>query len=215
MARTTGRRHGSYFDEDGNLVNRAPTPRTRRQASSINLKKARLAKRTKAHKRRVSGAKRTKVSQSIKKAGVSLDVGFTGKVTKTPKYSGGHAPKKRPAFLATEKMDIVISPRGRGMSKGVTDPLAKPPKNMPQSKQDYFLISRAIRHAAYDYPNSTLELVFETGDKYHFYDVPFSVWHNFQMAASKGRFFMTQIYGYWSGPKGHMTYHPNYQYSKI
>ena len=114
-----------------------------------------------------------------------------------------------------EAETLVISPRGRPLAKGVTDPFAKPPSDQPQGVQDFFLSSRAIRRYAYDPSVQTLEVVFTTGYGYHFFKVPRSVWINFQMAPSKGRFFMNQIYGHWTGRKGSMTYHPNYKYERI
>ena len=114
----------------------------------------------------------------------------------------------------TQVVNVVISSRGRGMSRGVTDPFATPPEEQPQSTQDYFLSSRAIRRMAYNPNTQTLEIIFQTGYGYQFFKVPMSVWINLQQASSKGRFFMSQIYGHWTGPKGSMTYHPNYNYRR-
>lgn len=115
----------------------------------------------------------------------------------------------------TEVENIVISPRGRPITKGVTDPFAAPPEAMPQTVQDYFLSSRAIRRRAYNTNTGTLEVIFQTGYGYQFFKVPQSVWVNWLKAQSAGRFFMKQIYGHWTGPKGSMTYHPNYNYRRI
>lgn len=115
----------------------------------------------------------------------------------------------------TEVMSHAISPRARGMTRGVSAFMEKPPEDMPQSVQDFFLSSRAIARAAYDRVNHILEIWFTTGHGYQFFSVPIDVWRRFQMAQSKGRFFMEQIYGYWAGPKGDKTYFPNYTYREI
>ena len=163
--------------------------------------KARKAKQTKRHTAKAAAAKRTKIGQSLKKYGVSFEVETEGMtISRANQFVSGGLP---------------ISPRGREMVKGITNPFAKPPKDMPQSVQDYFLSSKAIRRYAYDQNNMTLEIIFQTGYGYHFFNVPYSVWINFQMAQSKGRFFMNHIYGYWSGKKGSKIYHPNYKYKRI
>lgn len=214
-----------------------------RRSRARNIIIARKAKRTKTFKTRAGAAKRTKVAQSLKRAGVPLVV--SAKDLKIFRDK----PKSAKAKIAKRKLRIkkrhtvhmkraslfrvtaagelrarakriqtetlVISPRGRPLAKGVTDPFAKPPKDQPQAVQDYLLGSRAIRRMAYDPDTGTLEVVFTTGYGYHFFDVPQSVWINFRMAQSKGRFFMTQIYGHWTGPKGSMKYHPNYRYKRI
>jgi hypothetical protein len=210
---------------------------------SRNIIKARIAKRQIAFKRKSAGAKRTKVGQSLKRAGVPFtvsakDVTIVREPLKTAKTKiknrniqtkRRHTVHMKRASLfrvsaegqlrarakQIEIKTLVISPRARKMRIGVTDPFAQPPKTMPQSVQDYFLGSRAIRRMAYDNRTRTLEVVFTTGYGYQFFEVPYNVWINFQMAQSKGRFFMNQIYGHWTGPKGSMTYHPNYQYKRI
>ena len=213
------------------------------QGRTGNIIRARIAKRQKAFRRRSAGAKRTKVGQSLKKAGIPFTVSAkdlvivreplkTAKIRiknrniQTKKRHTVHM-KRASLFRVTaegnlrarakqiETRTIVISPRGRGLTRGVTDPFEKPPTDQPQSVQDFFLGSRAIRRMAYDPNTSTLEVVFTTGYGYHFFGVPRSLWLNFQMAQSKGRFFMSQIYGYWSGKKGSKTYHPNYKYTRI
>ncbi len=109
-----------------------------------------------------------------------------------------------------------ISKRGRTILEGgITDPFETPPEGMPTSVQDYFLGSRAIRRMAYSLDRKILEIIFTTGYGYHFYSVPYDVWLNFQSAPSKGGFFMRYIYGHWEGPKGDMTYFPNYTYRRI
>ena len=115
----------------------------------------------------------------------------------------------------TEVVNLVISTRARPLTRGVVSPFDAPPETMPQSVQDYFLGSRAIRRMAYNPDSAILEIVFQNGYHYQFFNIPINLWINFQMAQSKGRFFHDQIYGYWSGPKGSMTYHPNYQYRRL
>lgn len=115
----------------------------------------------------------------------------------------------------TEVVNLVISTRGRPLTRGVVSPFDQPPETMPQSVQDYFLGSRAIRRMAYNPDSAILEIVFQNGYHYQFFSVPINLWINFQQAQSKGRFFHDQIYGYWSGPKGSMTYHPNFQYRRL
>jgi hypothetical protein len=212
--------------------------------SARKLITARKAKRAKAHRRKVAGAKRTTVGQALQRRGVPLtvdakDMTLTKVKTTKRKIAAKKGQTKRKITthmkraslfrvsgttgnlrprarrILTDAEGFAISPRARPMIKGVSSPFAKPPKDMPQSTQDYFLSSRAIRRKAYDPATSTLEIVFTTGWGYHFYDVPYSVWLNFQRAQSQGRFFMEQIYGYWSGPKGSMKYHPNYNYKRI
>lgn len=109
----------------------------------------------------------------------------------------------------------VISPRGRELEKGVVSPSGQVPEGMPQSAQDYFLSSRAIRRMAYDQKRKILEIIFQNGYGYHFYSVPENVWINMKAAQSKGKFFMDQIYGIWIGPKGSMKYFPNFTYRRI
>lgn len=208
-----------------------------------NIIRARIAKRQKAFRKKSGAAKRTKVGRSLKQAGVPFEVSAkdltivreplkTAKVKiknrniQTKRRHTVHM-KRASLFRVSqegilrarakriEAQTIVISPRGRAMAKGVTDPFAAPPKDQPQGVQDFFLGSSAIRRMAYDPNTSTLEVVFTTGYGYHFLNVPRSVWINFQMAQSKGRFFMSQIYGHWSGKKGSKTYHPNYKYTRI
>ncbi len=207
---------------------------------------ARRAKRSKAFRRRAAAAKRTRVGQTLKKAGVPFIVSAKDlKIIREPKPKSAKAKitkrniqtknrasihmrraslfrvtaegplRVRAKRILTDPEGFPISPRGRVLIKGVTDPFQKPPKDQPQSVQDYFLGSRAIRRRAYDPSTRTLEVVFTTGYGYHFFDVPYSVWLNWLKAQSAGRFFMNQIYGHWTGPKGSMTYHPNYKYTRI
>ena len=110
----------------------------------------------------------------------------------------------------------VISRRGRAEDeRGMVSPFHKPPEEMPQSTQDYFLSSRAIRRMAYDEKRMILEIVFQNGYGYHFYRVPMAVWIGLKEANSKGTYFMNYIYGFWLGPKGNMTYFPNYTYRRV
>ena len=213
------------------------------QGRASNIIRARIAKRQKAFRSKSAAAKRTKVGQSLKKAGVPFTVSAKDlKIVREPLKTGKRKIALRKAqikrrhtvhmkraslFRVTaagnlrarakqiEIKTLVISPRGRALTRGVTDPFQKPPTDQPQSVQDFFLGSRAIRRMAYDPSTSTLEVVFTTGYGYHFFGVPQSLWINFQIAQSKGRFFMSQIYGHWSGKKGSKTSHPNYKYTRI
>ena len=207
------------------------------------LIQARKTKRTKAFRLKAAAAKRTTVGQSLGGAGIPFTVSAKDLKVFIPKVKTARTKIKarnqqtkrrhtvhmkraslfrvsaqgdiRPRATRIQAETLVISPRGRAMVKGVTDPFAKPPKDQPQGVQDYFLGSRAIRRYAYDPDSGILEVVFTTGYGYQFFDVPYSVWLNFRMAQSKGRFFMNQIYGHWTGKKGSMTYHPNYRYVRI
>jgi len=116
----------------------------------------------------------------------------------------------------TEAVHYVISPRGRRMDdRGMYDPHGKPAEGMPLSPQDYFLLSRAIRHMAYHERRGILEILFSTGHIYQYLGVPEAVWIAFQMAQSKGKYFHKHIYGYWSGKKGSKVYHPVYNYRRV
>lgn len=144
-----------------------------------------------------------------------------GRAAKRKSIRIGKRKKKRhpkPSRRTTKLTDVEgfpISPRGRPMARGVTDPLAQPPEDMPQSIQDYFLSSRAIRRRTYDLNTGTLEVIFQTGYGYQFFRVPQSVWINWLKAQSAGRFFMRQIYGHWTGKSPNKVYHPNYNYRRI
>lgn len=181
------------------------TPKRRRVGRP---RKRGLKKKT--HGARVSGAKRTKVGKELKRRGVPLEVSTEGMTVTLPRTSG-----IRLSGANIQKETLVISLRARSMAKGITDPFQQPPKDMPQSVQDYFLGSRAIRNMAYDPDKFILEIIFQTGWGYQFMGVPHAVWIAFKAAPSKGQFFMNEIYGYWSGKPGSKIYHPNYSYRRV
>ncbi len=115
-----------------------------------------------------------------------------------------------------ETESIVISSRGRTLKySGDVDPLSQPAANMPQSPQDYFLLSRAIKNYAYDAKKGVLEIQFTTGAVYQFGGVPRGIWERFKDSASKGRYFHDRIYGTWTGQKGNKTYHERFREVKI
>ncbi len=131
-----------------------------------------------------------------------------------PRKAGGY--KRRSRLTRVEIESYVISPRGREITEaGEPIPTARPLAFMPQTPQDYFLLSRAIMNMAYDIKSSTLEIQFTTGHVYQYYNVPYERWIGLKNSASKGRYFHKYIYGKWVGPKGSKLYIPNYTYRRI
>ena len=219
MVRVSGRKKVAARKErlGGRYTPIRPKPPKRTTISSllepeeIKLKPYSIPKRRRKGRSR---AAQRKTARKLKR------ISFKGKPTKRVSLIEQAKPrdvtrksKYKFAYGGTE--GVVVSPRGRAMARGVTDPFAKPPEDQPQGVQDYFLSSRAIRRFGYDIENGVLLVIFQTGYGYHFFKVPLSVWINFQAAQSKGRFFMSQIYGHWTGKEGSKTYHPNYNYARI
>jgi len=102
-----------------------------------------------------------------------------------------------PTERAIQKMDIVISARGRPLSReGQAIPFEAPAAGMPVSKQDYFLTSRAIMKASWDPNKKIMELKFTSGAVYNFYNISEIIWTAFINAGSKGRFFIYRIRPY-------------------
>lgn len=62
--------------------------------------------------------------------------------------------------------------------------------------------SSNISGLRYDSDRSTLEVSFQHGGVYHYYDVPEHIWDAFKMAESKGKYLSDNV-------KGH------YRYSKV
>lgn len=85
-----------------------------------------------------------------------------------------------------EAVGMVVSPRGRDIERPT--PGMKPSAGMPQSTQDFFLTSRAIRTMAYDYKKHILQLQYQSGQVYNYYEVPELVWIALKNASSKGRY---------------------------
>jgi len=59
--------------------------------------------------------------------------------------------------------------------------------------------SKAIRSIGYDPSNSTLEIEFNSGAIWQYYDFLESTWYEFQGASSKGTFFHQEIKNQYSG----------------
>lgn len=53
--------------------------------------------------------------------------------------------------------------------------------------------SSMIRSIGYDANNSTLEIEFNSGDVWQYYDFPESAWYEFEAAESQGKFFHREI----------------------
>jgi hypothetical protein len=53
--------------------------------------------------------------------------------------------------------------------------------------------SETFQSLGYNPSNKILEAVFQSGEKYRYYNVPGSVWKNFKTAPSKGQFFAFHI----------------------
>ena len=53
--------------------------------------------------------------------------------------------------------------------------------------------SSMIRSIGYDANNSTLEIEFNSGVVWHYFDFPESSWHEFEAAESQGKFFHREI----------------------
>jgi hypothetical protein len=162
--------------------------------------------------------KSVKKVRSVRRVATGRRLRTGGKSLMKPRKekSGEYKKKKVSPFRVIEVESHVTSPRGRALSsRGIVSPLERPPEEMPQSVQDFFLSSRAIARYAYDMKKRILEIWFTTGAAYQFYSVPYDVWRNLKKAQSKGRFFHDYIYGEWRGPKGNKTYFPNYTYRKI
>lgn len=53
--------------------------------------------------------------------------------------------------------------------------------------------SSMIRSIGYDVDNATLELEFNSGAIWQYYDFPESVWYEFEGADSQGKFFHREI----------------------
>jgi len=92
----------------------------------------------------------------------------------------------RPQPQRTEAVGMVVSPRGRDLAHPKPD--WKPSPGMPQSKQDFFLTSRAIRTMAYDYKKRILQIQYQNGSVYNYFDVPELTWIALKNAPSKGRY---------------------------
>lgn len=163
----------------------------------------------------VSYNRKKSIAKRKAKRRTGIKVATGRKISATKRMAKFKKGKLKKAQRGVEAVGMVISPRERKMEKGIISPFERPPEEMPQSVQDYFLTSRAIRHMAYNARRNILEITFQTGHVYQFWGVPQAVWESFKMAQSKGRFFMNEIYGYWAGPKGEMTYFPNYTYARV
>lgn len=132
------------------------------------------------------------------------------------------AKKKR-----VEVVSIVRSERGRtplplggaGVKffgrVGTVDPLSQVGLGQPTSKQDYFLLSRAIANWNWDPKTWILEVEFTSNHVYQFIGVNPNIWRKLQDAPSKGRAFHKYIYGHWTGKKGSKVYHPTYREVRI
>ncbi len=56
-----------------------------------------------------------------------------------------------------------------------------------------YVESSMIRSIGYDPENSTLEIEFNGGEVWHYFDVPESLWYEFENSDSFGKFFHREI----------------------
>jgi len=56
-----------------------------------------------------------------------------------------------------------------------------------------FVVSSMIKSIGYDSNNSTLEIEFNNGAVWQYYDFPESLWHDFNGCDSKGKYFLKEI----------------------
>jgi hypothetical protein len=56
-----------------------------------------------------------------------------------------------------------------------------------------FVESSMIQSIGYDAQSSTLEIEFNSGAVWQYFDFPESLWHEFESSESKGRFFLREI----------------------
>ena len=99
--------------------------------------------------------------------------------------------------------------------RGRTHLMEAPALGQPIQPQDLLVGSTAIRRFKYFINEQRLKIWFTTGHIYDYFNVPESIVLILAQAQSKGRTFHDLIYGNWTGPKGSMTYHPNYNYRRI
>lgn len=95
--------------------------------------------------------------------------------------------------------------------RGRIHPMAQQPFDQPQSIQDEFVASTAIKSYSYSTTRRILIIKFVSGGSKKYLDVPKGVVQGLNVAASKGRYFHRMIYGTWSGPKGKRKYTPRYR----
>jgi hypothetical protein len=55
--------------------------------------------------------------------------------------------------------------------------------------------SSTIAKVGYDKSTSTLEIEFQSGDVYQYFDVPEHIWEAFKISSSKGKFFNDTVKG--------------------
>lgn len=99
--------------------------------------------------------------------------------------------------------------------RGRTQLMEAPALGQPIQPQDLLVGSTALRRFKYYIEQQRLRVWFTTGHVYDYLKVPESVVLILASAQSKGRTFHELIYGHWSGKKGSMIYHPNYNYRRI
>lgn len=56
-----------------------------------------------------------------------------------------------------------------------------------------YIESTMIRGIGYDFDNSILEIEFNSGAVWQYYDFPESEWYGFENSDSKGKFFLREI----------------------
>lgn len=156
---------------------------------------------------KISGAKRTKVAQSLKKAGVKFEQIKAPGVIIDPKDTtrGKKAPtvkqtriKKRKSKRITgmkakrttvfeTKVTQVTSMRGR------IHPMAMQPMDMPQDPQNEWVDSVVIASYRYSAESRRLQITFVPGGTWEYFRVPERVVKGLGVAQSKGRYFHRMI----------------------
>lgn len=63
----------------------------------------------------------------------------------------------------------------------------------------YDVDSSMIRYIGYEASNGTLEIQFNSGAVWQYYDFPESLWYEFKEAESKGKFFHREVKDKYSG----------------
>ncbi len=56
-----------------------------------------------------------------------------------------------------------------------------------------YIESKMIVSIGYDFESSVLEIEFNSGAVWQYYDFPESIWHEFENSDSKGKFFHREI----------------------
>ena len=182
----------------------------------INLAKARRARQRKRIGWKAAAAKRTLTYQTLKKKGITSDIGIEGmkvittvikpmKVT-TPLFkpitkgrqTGPKSIIKRQRLKHLKRVQTrigrkTIEVRKLVSQRGRTHPMEAPLPGMPQTGQELLLDSTALRRFKYWIDEKRLRIWFVEGGVYDYYNVPESVVITLSQAQSKGRYFYYNI----------------------